>query len=278
MNSLGAALVALTLSSAPAGEYWSFSVHRIVCEIAWQRLSEPGKQLVRQIRAEEESPSSTFAESCVWADRARGGGHQSTYQYHFINVDRGSADVDWRRDCGAYDCVTVAVIRYAQYLTIPGSSERSRRQRAEALKFLGHFVGDIHQPLHVAYDEDLGGNTIDVIWNGEERLLHSVWDTRIPAAAGLATISDAQRIALDLSDADAAHWETFDVFGWTDETYDLAVAYAYPFPSGDLAGSDYAARGGRVAREQIAKAGVRLAFLINHAATGTLDFPPFPDP
>ena len=147
---------------------WSPSGHKIVCEIAWQKLTAAGKKLVKGVRSHAPDGIATFAESCVWPDKAKRATHKGTYEYHFVNAPRGESKVVVARDCAAYDCVLVAIHRYGAYLQDEPSGKREKRRRANALRFLGHFVGDIHQPLHVGYGEDYGGNLITVRWFGKD--------------------------------------------------------------------------------------------------------------
>ena len=88
------------------------------------------------------------------------------------------------RDCANYDCVQLAVVRYASYLaTDPGSSESMKVRRANALKFVGHFVGDLHQPLHTGYAYDRGGNgTAAQFFDEDPSNLHGIWDYAIRRA------------------------------------------------------------------------------------------------
>jgi hypothetical protein len=90
--------------------------------------------------------------------------------------------LDLARDCASLDCVVVAIQRYARYIALPRSTNRRERERRIlALRFLGHFVGDLHQPLHVGFAQDQGGNLIDVRTSsgGDTRRLHSVWDEEV---------------------------------------------------------------------------------------------------
>ena len=93
---------------------WSFAGHSIVCEIAFQRLTDQGRALVFVTREHDPDPSGTFFESCSWADQSRYGDHRATYEYHFMNVVVPGADeMVMERDCANYDCVQLAGVRYA---------------------------------------------------------------------------------------------------------------------------------------------------------------------
>jgi hypothetical protein len=273
-------VIALGISVTGAREAtraaWSLNVHAVVCEIAWQHLDDATKQFVRDVRRADPDAGPTFSGSCAWADTVRNTTHRATYQYHFINVDRGSPAIDWPRDCGAYDCVTAAVVRYARYLAETPRSRADSLRRADALKFLGHFVGDLHQPMHAGFRDDLGGNLTAVQWGGANPNLHAVWDGFLPGRAQTTTVADGVRLAGEVTDEERLAWRNVDVLGWTAESYQVTATQAYDFGTDpDLSGS-YATRMSPIVVERLKQAGVRLAWLIQHAASGTLALPRIP--
>lgn len=273
--------------------------HRLICEIAFQRLSPAAKTFVNEVRAlrteirdpfdgcqncPEVHPSDarqmSFSEGCTWADEARRDTFKGTYEYHFINVPKAAAGFDLGRDCGVFDCVLVGIQRYARYLALdPSDSSREKERRVLALRFLGHFVGDLHQPLHTGFVEDLGGNLIAVRFteNGQTETsnLHAVWDSVVLRKAGLSPGS-AQTLNSEITPADAAAFSTLDITGWATEAHGLARQLGYTKPDGnaveanDLLDEDYFDPAGDAIRLQIKKAAVRLAALIEAAAAGTL--------
>lgn len=261
---------------------WSNEPHEIVCEIAWQRLSQAGRELVAEIRRDATDDFPTFAQSCTWADGVRKGRgpHLSTYEYHFINVVDGASSLDIARDCPALDCVPAAVIRFASYLTLEPHGSRERQRRVWALRFLGHFVGDLHQPLHAGERGNIGGNDLDIRWFGSRSNLHSTWDGGIPRKAGLWNRTLGQQLAAGIVETEAQSWEDFNVGSWSSDAYLLAYEFAYRYADGsrvkegDSLGQTYFDRAAPIVRKQLLKAGVRLAHLINSAADGTLSFPP----
>ncbi len=266
------ALAALGLLLVPgAAAAWSRDGHRIVCEIAWQRLSVEGRTLVEELRAADPEPTPSFADSCVWADGARHMTHRHTAEYHYINVRRGSEGVVLERDCPAYDCIPIAVRRYSSYLACDEAPKCDPLRRAEALKFLGHFVGDAHQPLHAGYPDDRGGNDIPVDWfgqTGDDVNLHRVWDDWILRRSELSFPDTASELLAEITAEEAGEWRDLDVSGWLDESHALAVRYAYDLPGDRVLGSEYFERARPVVREQLKKSGVRLAQLINSIAAG----------
>jgi hypothetical protein len=272
-----AGLAAATMSPASAGAFWSAAGHDIVCEIAFQRLSDEARDMVFAIREHDPDPSSTFYRSCMWPDASRYADHKATYEYHFMNVVvRDAPEVVMRRDCANYDCVQAAIVRYANYTSMdPGDSESLQIRRANALKFVGHFVGDMHQPVHVGYAHDRGANDIYVdFYDQENQRLHSVWDFHIPNRMGLYAdpVATAHRLNNEITAAEAAEWSNFDVVGWSRESYAIVRDLVYDIPADGKIGDSYFDRAAPLVEERFKQAGVRLAFLLNHAAAGTLNF------
>ena len=137
------------------------------------------------------------------------------------------------------------------------------KQRLEALKFLVHFVADIHQPLHCANDNDRGGNGIRVEFNGEPTNLHAVWDTGILTRAVNGN-ERAYAVALARSTKQSALWRGSSI-DWANESYAIASAAIYrdlPEANGILPMS-YEADMLPIVDEQLCRAALRLAALLN---------------
>jgi hypothetical protein len=99
--------------------------------------------------------------------------------------------VDYERDCPEEGCIVSAL---ANYSSRAFQKSISYAEQQKALKFIVHFIGDIHQPLHVE-NIAVGGNKINVTFNGARTNLHSIWDTAIPQKA-YGNFSQANAIAL----------------------------------------------------------------------------------
>ena len=105
----------------------------------------------------------------------------STARWHFIRIPYDHDTYDPTADCKEGNCVVDVIARFKSVLS---ECSNDQNKRAEALKFIVHFVGDIHQPLHTADrtdpytgDNDRGGDLIMVTFFGESTNLHSVWDS-----------------------------------------------------------------------------------------------------
>ena len=268
-------IVAGTIKPATAWA-WGDEGHRLVCGLALEYMSDKAKQFVKQTLSLGEyldgNAKNDFANACVWPDKAKYSTWKGSYEEHFLDVPKADDHIDLARDCAALDCIAVGIQRNLVYLSKPAVSKREKARKAAALRFLGHFIGDLHQPLHVANDEDWGGNKIKVSWFGEATNLHAVWDAGIIEHARLQYPDGIKRLM-------ALHEKVGspNVLDWMQESFHLARGIAYldangkPVRSGAKLGDAYYKRCEPVVMQQLAKAGVRLAYLINTLVEGKLD-------
>lgn len=157
----------LALMRPPVASAFDQAGHRVVGHIAERHLCAATRSALEPLL-----DGSSLAEAGLWPDRIRGREEWAhTNPWHYINVsDRGSVAREARR---SPDNVLAALARFEAQ----AADERlGRRQRSEALRFVAHFVADIHQPLHVGRAGDRGGNRIPVTVNGSHSNLHEVWD------------------------------------------------------------------------------------------------------
>ncbi|KAM0880152.1 hypothetical protein ACQ4PT_033783 [Festuca glaucescens] len=179
-------LLAVVVAALPAPSHgWGVDGHLIVCQIAQGRLSEEASKAVNDLLPSD--AGGNLSSLCSWADKVRFRYHWSA-PLHFIDTPDNLCTYNYDRDCkdeeGVKDrCVAGAINNYtSQLLTYSPSSPSSSSGQynlTEALLFLSHFMGDVHQPLHVGFSSDRGGNTIDVHWYRRKTVLHHVWDVNI---------------------------------------------------------------------------------------------------
>lgn len=163
---------------------WGQEGHSIVAEIAQRRLDPATLDKIANLLALEapalDRPNVTLVSIANWADDYRAD-HKDTAGWHFVNIpdDRSTYDPD--ADCKNGDCVIDAIVRFRPVLA---DCSKSVTERLQALKFIVHFIGDIHQPLHTserwdAYTakDDQCGNLVPVTFFGQTTNLHAVWDT-----------------------------------------------------------------------------------------------------
>jgi len=145
---------------------WGELGHKIVCEIAY-RLAAPDARTEIQRLIGTGSGFNTFSDACIGPDNPR-----TRDTEHYVNLPRDATTIA-SLNCPFEICVVEAVDADRKILSNKSNSDA---QRLEALKYLGHWVGDIHQPLHVSLRGDSGGNAIDVFGQCSSDM-HSTWDT-----------------------------------------------------------------------------------------------------
>ncbi|MBV8145587.1 MAG: S1/P1 nuclease [Gammaproteobacteria bacterium] len=273
------------LLAAPAAMAWGPQGHRTIGAIADRLLTPAAHAAVLQILADDRdkfgNPSgrTTLESVSVWADEVRGtAAERPAWHYDDIPVC-GSADE--ARYCPDGQCNTEEIKRLAVAL---GDESSTARERDEALKWLVHLVGDIHQPLHAADNADHGGNLVAVALEGVHTRgrenLHRAWDNDLVQRALHESHRQRPPRAIDALASEAAHLEREvgrgDPDSWARESNNLARNVAYRFagfacnsvPQGivvlDRAYLDAAEV---VVRERLLLAGARLATLLNSTLT-----------
>lgn len=170
-----------SLLVAPPARAWSEFGHELIAELAWQRLSPATRAGVDALLQGEPVP--TLAGVAAWPDAIRDlPEFEHTAPLHYVRIHDADCVFNRARDCRGEACVVGAIERYRRVLA---DASRPRAERAEALKFVVHFVGDVHQPLHSGHRDDRGGNRFQVNVGGEGTNLHAVWDYHVLRHADL---------------------------------------------------------------------------------------------
>ncbi|GAB3381412.1 S1/P1 nuclease [Lysobacter fragariae] len=199
----------LLVLATPVGA-WSALGHRLIGELAQRHLTPAARAQVAELLADEPTP--TLAGVATWADTLRDSDparFKATSRWHYADMTGGGCNFDARRDCPDGQCVVGAIEAQRKVLADRSQPVEARR---EALKFLVHFVGDVHQPLHSSNHRDLGGNKYQVSLTTDlepeayardkyDRAthvmgtnLHSVWDYYILGERGLSVAAYADRL------------------------------------------------------------------------------------
>ncbi len=247
----------LFLSPIPALA-WAPEGHQIVAAIALSELPPAARAQIAVLLGGE----NVMVLESSWADEIRQQRPETT-AWHFVNIEIGSRGYDAARDCPGDDCVVAQIARDARILKDPRAGKPAK---AEALRFLIHFVADVHQPLHTADRQDRGGNNVMVRLGGKRLSLHQVWDQDVVVALG----NDSGRVAAEidggLSPQQKAQMRGAGPVDWANESFHLGEReiYAHLPQRGTIRlPEDYAKRESGVVRLQLARAGVRLAAMLN---------------
>lgn len=172
------------LAVAPSVHAWGRQGHAIVAELAQRRLSLAAEAEVERLLAAENTKS--LADIASWADELRDDPSReelskATAKLHYINFRSDDCTYVPPRDCPGDQCVVGGL---AKYVSVLADRSQPDAARLEALKFVVHFVGDVHQPLHAGYRDDKGGNLFQVQFQGKGTNLHSVWDSGLLGTHG----------------------------------------------------------------------------------------------
>ena len=142
--------------ATPQGAFaWGREGHQIIVIVAEHYIRPEAAARMRELLAPE-SPE----EASVWADEYRHG-HRETGPWHYIDIPLADSKIDLARECPNGDCV---VAKTEQFLAVLKDPNADKDAKAQALRFVIHFVGDLHQPLHDEDNGDKGGNMRHVIF------------------------------------------------------------------------------------------------------------------
>ena len=250
-------IFALLAVPAPAMA-WGAEGHEIVALIALQQLSPAARAEVTHLLG---GPA-MMVHQANWADEIRDR-RPDTGPWHYVDIPLQAPGYDPRRDCSNRDCV---VAQIENDLRVLANRKLGDPVRAEALRFLIHFTADVHQPLHAEDNDDKGGNRVRVTLGRERANLHRVWDADVVDVQGADAGAAAADIERSLSPAQRKAWAAGTPAQWANEAHAIARDHIYPPLMGRRQvrlPRDYAWRHAATARIQLAKAGVRLAWLLS---------------
>lgn len=254
-------------SSASA---WAPLGHETVARIAFLNLSPTASLKIEQILGNDK-----FVESANWADSVKNSANwKHTEAYHYTSVDDGSSYAETLSSLAAKkQNEGDIVMAISKSLVVLRDVNATADKKKYALKFLIHFVGDIHQPLHVGRPGDRGGNSIPVNWYGRETNLHWVWDGSIIETAldaKLKSIPANQKSTwladyLLANNSKSNRYEgRLDVEEWIDRSFVIRpIVYAGYNSANDL----YVKATFPHAEAQMLKAGLNLAATLNFVFT-----------
>ena len=243
---------------------WGAEGHRIVAYIA---ASELAPQTQREVSRLLGGPlPEAMVRVSTWADEIRRE-RPHTAPWHYVDIPFGSSGYVAARDCPHGNCVVAQIVRDTRRLA---DRELTDAVRAQALRFLIHFVADEHQPLHAANDQDRGGNEVHVVLNGRRTNLHAIWDDTVVRALGRSPARVAWRLETRITPPLRARWQQGNPVDWANGSFAIASRDIYPLLHGHtyryaplILPRNYARRYAPIAARQLEKAGVRLAFLLN---------------
>jgi len=304
------AMLFLLCLSFPARP-WGCKGHQTVALIAEQNLTPEALQLVNKLLSENpvdpalkrycaDPAHDLLADASTWPDDVRNIAKNGPW--HYIDIPRGAARAPLSEFCGPGSCITQAIADQVAILQDPAADPH---KRADAIRYIVHFVGDLHMPLHASTNDDRGGNCVPVyfFWRTPQPVhdsyalnLHFVWDVAIlERDMDSADASEYARFLTQNFAAELPKWRSAGIHleDWTWESHDLAESVVYTHLSPKIpvekpaeirscsddnnigqrmldlhvsAAEKYQEAAAPVVQKRLAQAGVRLALILNDAA------------
>ena len=279
---VGAALALV----APKAHAWGDDGHRVVGELAWRQLTPRAQAAVTEALTDPSYES--LAEAATWPDTfaRRFPEYDPMKPFHYVNVDAQAPSYQQKRDC-PNGCVVTALTQFIALLE-SGEPALSLSERRRAIYWLAHFMGDIHQPLHISHPDGKGGivTLLKFFEAPDKRNAHWIWDFGLlqrrpaptrPTSDVVATDQPEFRALADelIATTTPAQRRDFERNTSPEQIANegLALARKYAFlTSQDHVDAAYEASRWPVVAKQLQRAGVRLATVLNRA----LDRPALP--
>jgi len=258
---------------------WGPRGHKIVGAIAQLHLTETARHNLQLLLGD-----ASLASVANWADEIKNN-RPETLGWHFVDIPKDAGTFSQSRDCyrpdekhpsskdDHHNCIVDRISMFKQVLA---DQNASREDRIEALKFLVHFVGDIHQPLH-AVEEGRGGNDIHVVEFGSPQCgkgrcnFHFVWDTALLEHTGLSEESYVARLQQLIATGNLQPKAAGAPEDWANESYRWAQK-VWLNEGGAVDEAYYQSNIG-IVDERLALAGLRLAALLNDVLGKPLEQP-----
>jgi hypothetical protein len=246
---------------------WGPRGHRVAADVARHRLTPLTRQKLVSLLGSDD-----LASISTWADEIRNE-RTETFGWHFVDIPWNASGFSEPRDCyhprdehapdDHHNCVVDRILIFQRLL---GDKRARRSDRMEALKFLIHFVGDVHQPLH-AIEEARGGNDIHVMAFGSRECgsrpcnLHFIWDEALIAHTRRSERHYAEHLDGLISRQGLEQQAAGSPADWADESFRLA--HRVWLSEGGAVDETYYRKNIEIVDRQLALAGLRLAALLN---------------
>jgi len=282
---IAAILAALAAVWTPAQAFaWGPEGHRMIGDIASRYLSPSARAevlaLLKYDRLADGQPSGrrSLGEVANWADEIKDykwGRRMASWHYDDVPLCPGARQTT---RCRNGRCASAQLKRQIEIL---GNEKARRGQRNEALKWIVHLIGDIHQPLHASNRADRGGNRVQVSFFGERDNppygsinLHTIWDFHILRRLLAERGGERALVSAPVTGEEKIAWEKGSMSDWIAESHRIAGEFVYPMlpvssscsrkiPGVVEIGQTYYAQAAPVIEIQIRKAGIRLARVLN---------------
>ena len=228
--------------------------HRITGEIAEGYLTDETRKKIIDLL-----PDESLAEVSTYADEMRSNPEEfwqkTANPYHYATVEHGH-EYDIKKAPVQGDIIT-AIKKYSSILIDDKSSIKEKRL---ALKLIVHFIGDLHQPLHVGNGTDRGGNDFDVVFFGKKTNLHRVWDSQLIDNQKLSYTEWTDWLTKKISAEEVKQWQSSELLVWLKESQTMRDEI---YPKSNKISWNYQYQNLPKVKQRLSQAGVRIASYLN---------------
>ena len=256
------ALLAICLFFTFEGYSWWDEGHSLVCNKAANLMSADTSTNLFSILESDD-----YGEGCVWPDVIKQVERRETGPWHYINSPPGK-DLITPDSCPEKGCIMRA---YEEQLSLLRTGNDDEKK--DAVRFIGHFVADIHQPLHTGFGYDRGGNDhLLTLYGKKKSNMHSIWDGQIleflykthgkkDVHKKIDDLAKKYKHSLNYSD---------DVYPWINESRKIAVSDSVRYLDNRIQNvdDDYLTTHGSIVVDRLALAIARLAILLEVKLSG----------
>lgn len=254
---------------------WGAKGHSVIAEIAERGLSPAAAAVVRELNYAAPLRDIASLPDDWRGEETRGVRQGNTGALHYSNIPNDQATFVRERDCKDNNCVVGAIEKYTAILR---DKTQTREARREAMVYVVHFIGDIHQPMHAAgglvrneqtgqMEPDRGGNSVKLRYLGVETNLHSMWDSML-IEWGKDTVEEYADylLAIEMRGRPVSELQGGTAIDWINESHYAAVHDAYAIGNGRI-GAAYAQKNIEVVYERLLRGGLRLRRVLEEALT-----------
>ncbi|MEN1785997.1 MAG: S1/P1 nuclease, partial [Bacteroidota bacterium] len=233
---------------------WGKIGHRVIGHLAEQHLTRKAKKEIAMLL---EGQSLAFV--ATYADDIKSDMGFAAYgPWHYVNYPMNATYAESSKSPSGD--VVQAILQCQSILENPSTS---KKDKAFHLKLLVHFMGDLHQPLHVGRAEDRGGNDIKLQWFGTPSNLHRLWDTNLLEHYGMSYSELSEALNLQTDRKTRRKLQQGSIISWADESHAVAKTVYASAKEGDQLGYVYAYQYKELLLEHLKKGGLRLAKVLN---------------
>ena len=255
--------IGLFLVYMPAQSFaWGQLGHRIVAEIADSYLSKKAKKEIKKILGAE-----SMAMSSTWADFIKS---ERSYKYldtwHYVDFEKGVSCEEIHSVVGK-DTSANAYNKIEFLISELKNKALPKEKKVMYLRLLIHLVGDIHQPYHVGYHDDRGGNDIKVTWFNKPTNMHTIWDSELIEFQQLSYTEYVKSINHTTA-AQREAWKDGGLKNWLCDSYKITETLYNDVKTGDKLSYRYNYDHISTLNQQLVKGGVRLAEVLNQVFKG----------